>query len=420
MRILIKNIRGLALCTENPTGPVKGADMDNLPLLENSFLAIEDGRIMAYGSMEDWGGITDWRDLEVFDAEGRYVLPAWCDSHTHTVFAATREEEFVDRIKGLSYEEIALRGGGILNSARRMQDASEDDLYEAAFERLNRMMRKGTGAVEIKSGYGLTTEAELKMLRVIKRLKENHPLTIKATFLGAHAFPADHKEDHQGYIKKIIDEMIPTIQEEGLAEYIDAFCERNYFSLEETEQVLEAGVAAGLKPKVHVNQFSSMGGVAKAVEYGAVSVDHLEEMTAGDIEALTGSETMATLLPSCSFFLNIPFGPARKLIEHKIPMAIATDFNPGSTPSYNMQLLIALACIKLRMTPNEAIQAATLNGAHAMELGDELGSITPGKKANVLITERMDNLSYIPYSFGENHIATVIVNGKPVYGSDNI
>lgn len=407
-KILIKNIKGLVQAGEDLPKVRKGADMKVLPIIENAFLAIEDGVIVAYGEMEDWGGITDWRDLEVIDADGRYVLPAFCDSHTHTVFARSREEEFVDRINGLTYEEIAIKGGGILNSAARLREMSEDELYDAAVKRVERLMSYGTGALEIKSGYGLSVDAELKMLRVIKRLKENMPIAIKATFLGAHAFPPEFKENHQGYIRQIIDEMLPVIQKEGLADYIDIFCERNYFSVEEMDEILRAGNAMGLKPKVHVNQFSSMGGIQKAVELGALSVDHLEELTDADIEALKGSETMPTLLPSCSHFLSIPYGDAKKLMANDLPVALASDFNPGSTPSGNLSFVWSLACVKMKMTPEEALNALTINAAYAMDLSDSHGTISLGKTTPVIITQVIPSLAYIPYSFGDQLVHRMV------------
>ena len=407
-KTLIKNIKGLVQVGENLPTVRRGGDMKNLPILEDAFLAIEDGVIVAYGEMKDWGGITDWRDLEVIDADGRFVLPAFCDAHTHAVFAKSREEEFVDRINGLSYEEIALKGGGILNSAARLREMTEDELYDAAVTRVERLMSYGTGALEIKSGYGLSVDAELKMLRVIKRLKEAMPIEIKATFLGAHAFPPEFRENHQGYIRLIIDEMLPVIKKESLADYIDIFCERNYFSVEEMDEILKAGVAVGLKPKVHVNQFSSMGGIQKAVELGALSVDHLEELTDEDVAALKGSDTMPTILPSCSHFLSIPFGDARKLIENNLPVALASDFNPGSTPSGNLSFVWSLACVKMKMTPEEALNALTINAAYAMDLSETHGSISLGKTTPVIITEPIPSLAYIPYSFGDQLVHRLV------------
>lgn len=400
-KVLIKNIKGLVQYGEDLPKYRKGAEMKQLPILENAYLAIEDGVIVAYGPMSEWGGITDWRDLRVIDADGKYVLPAYCDSHTHTVFAKSREEEFVDRINGLSYEDIAKRGGGILNSARKLADMSEDELFESALDRIQQLKEYGTGALEIKSGYGLSVDAELKMLRVIKRLKKEAGIAIKATFLGAHAFPAGYKENHRGYIDLIINEMLPVIKSEELADYIDVFCERNYYSVEEMAEILQAGIAIGLKPKVHVNQFSALGGVAKAVELGALSVDHLEELESEDIDALKKGETMPTILPSCSLFLNIPYGDARRLMDNDLPVCLATDFNPGSTPSGNMNFVWSLACIRMKMTPEEALNAMTLNAAYAMDLSETHGSISLGKKTPVLITKQIPNLSYIPYAFGD-------------------
>ena len=407
-KILIKNIKGLVQAGENFPVMKQGKEMADLPIIENAFLALEDGVIVEYGSMEEWGGIADWRDLEIIDAEGKFVLPAFCDAHTHTVFAKSREEEFVDRIHGLSYEEIALRGGGILNSAARLQEMSEDELFEQSLKRVELLKLYGTGALEIKSGYGLSVDAELKMLRVIKRLKAECDIEIKATFLGAHAFPKEYKENHKGYIDLIIDEMLPKIGEEGLADYIDAFCERNYFSVEEMARILEAGAKYNLIPKVHVNQFSALGGIKKAVEMGALSVDHLEEITDEDIEALKGSKTMPTILPSCSHFLSIPFGNARKMIKAGLPVALASDFNPGSTPSGNLQFVFSLACVKMKMTPEEAINALTINAAYAMGLSETHGTISLGKKTPVIITKEIPSLAYIPYAFGDNHIERVI------------
>ena len=410
MNILIKNIKSLVGVLENQNSALKGSELSNLSEIENAFLAVEDGKIAYYGPMSDLSGVDNWNDLEIIDAEGKYVLPAFCDSHTHLVFAKPRESEFVDRINGLTYEEIGKKGGGILNSAAKLAEMPEEDLYQDALKRLEEVKSYGTGAIEIKSGYGLSVEAELKMLRVIKRLKENSDLTIKATFLGAHAFPKEYKENQEAYIDLIINEMLPTIAKEGLADYIDAFCERNYFTVPQLERILEAGAKYGLKPKVHVNQFSSMGGIQASLKYNAVSVDHLEEMTSEDFDALKGSNTIATGLPSCSFFLNIPYTPVRELINNNTAVALATDFNPGSTPSGNMQLVGSLGCIKMKLTPEEVVNASTINGAYAMELGNELGSISLGKKANLIITKPMPSLAYMMYSFGENNVERVILN----------
>lgn len=382
--------------------------MKTLPIIENAFLAIEDGEIVAYGPMDEWAGVTDWRDLEVIDGEGRYVMPAFCDSHTHTVFAKSREEEFVDRINGLTYEEIALRGGGILNSAAKLAEMSEEELFNGAMERIERLKSYGTGALEIKSGYGLSVDAELKMLRVIKRLKSESGIAIKATFLGAHAFPKEYKENHRGYVDLIINQMIPKVAAEGLADYIDVFCERNYFSVDEMEEILKAGIENGLKPKVHVNQFSSLGGIAKAVELGALSVDHLEELTDQDVEALKGSDTVATLLPSCSHFLGIPYGDARRLMENDIAVVLASDFNPGSTPTGNMSFVWSLACVKMKMTPEEALNALTVNAAYAMDLSETHGTISLGKTTPVIMTQPIPSLAYIPYAFGDQLIDRMI------------
>lgn len=408
-KVLIKNIKGLVQFGEDLPAIRKGKEMQELPILSNAFLALEDGIIVAYGAMEDWGGITDWRDLEVIDAEGKFVLPAFCDSHTHTVFAKSREEEFVDRINGLSYEEIALKGGGIVNSANRLQEMSEDELFEQAKARVELLKSYGTGALEIKSGYGLTVDAELKMLRVIKRLKSVCGIEIKATFLGAHAFPPTYKENHRGYIDLIINEMIPAIAKEQLADYIDVFCERNYFNVEEMAEILEAGIKIGLKPKVHVNQFSAMGGVKKAVELGALSVDHMEELTDDDIEALKGGKTMPTILPSCSHFLSISFGDARRMMENGLPVCLASDFNPGSTPSGNLGFVWSLACVKMKMTPEEALNALTINAAYAMDLSDTHGTISLGKRTPILITKEIPSLAYIPYAFGDQHFERILV-----------
>lgn len=407
-KILIKNIQTLYQVGEDFPEMLCGEAMNQVPTISNAFLALEDGVIMAYGKMEDWEGITDWRGVEVIDAEGQSVLPAFCDPHTHTVFARTREEEFVDRIKGLTYEEIALKGGGILNSARRLGELSEEELFQTALQRIEKMKANGTGALEIKSGYGLSVEAELKILRVIKRLKAESGISIKATFLGAHAFPKEFKENHAGYIDLLINEMLPIIADEGLADYIDVFCERNYFSVDEMKLILQAGRKVGLIPKVHVNQFSILGGVKAAVEMGALSVDHLEESNDEDIEALRGSGCMPTFLPGCSHFISIPFGNARKFIQEGLPVALATDYNPGTTPCNNMQMIFSLACVKMKMTPEEALNALTINAAYAMGLSKTHGTISIGKSTPIILTKPMENLSYIPYAFGENHVDRLI------------
>ena len=410
-RILIKNIQSLLGVYDDAPAKLSGKAMNELPSIDNAWLAIEDGLIVDYGTMADWPGISDWRGLEVIEADGRFVLPTWCDSHTHTVYAGSRVGEFVDRIHGLTYEQIAARGGGILNSAALLAVTDEEVLVESALKRLNEMQAMGTGAVEIKSGYGLTLDSELKMLRVIDRLKQVSPLTIKATFLGAHAIPKEYKANPDGYVDHLVEVMIPEVANQRLAEYIDVFCEENYFSVAQTERILEAGVKYGLRPKTHVNQFNAIGGVAASVKYNALSVDHLEVLTDADIAALQGSSTMPVALPGCSLFIKIPYTPTRKIIDAGLPLALATDYNPGSAPSGNMNLVNSLACIYMGMTPNEVINASTLNGAYAMGLDATHGTITPGKKANIIITETMDQLGAMMYSFGRNKIERVITGG---------
>jgi imidazolonepropionase len=406
--VVITNIKGLAGIEEEERGLLRGKEMGRLPVLENAYLLLENDRILDFGTME---GPVPSADKDI-DAGGAFVFPSWVDSHTHLVFSHSREGEFVDRIRGLSYQEIAARGGGILNSARKLQDRSEEELLDLALERLDEVQRKGTGAIEIKSGYGLTVESEIKMLRVIRSLKAQAEIPVKATFLGAHALPQAYREDREGYLKLMIDEMLPRVAGEELADYIDVFCEKIAFSVEEMDRLLEAGSKYGLKPKVHVNQFYALGGIAAAVKHGAVSVDHLEVVSEDDIRVLQGSDTVATLLPSAPFFLNDHYQPARKMIDAGLAVALATDYNPGSTPSGNMPFVISLACIKLRMTPEEAINAATLNGAYALELQDEVGSIRRGKKANLIITRPMPSVAYFPYAFGSDLIERVIFNGK--------
>lgn len=380
-----------------------------LPTLKNAFLLIKDNLIADFGLMEN---LPEIDADEVIDATGKVVLPTWCDSHTHIVYAGNREQEFVDRINGFTYEEIANRGGGILNSAKKLNETSEDDIYDQSKLRLEEVMQLGTGAVEIKSGYGLTIEGELKMLRVIKKLAENYPISIKATFLGAHAFPTHYKENKSGYIEEIITQMIPEIAQDKLADYIDVFCESGYFSVEETETIMNAGIKSGLIPKIHVNQFNSIGGIQAGVKFKALSVDHLEIMNPEDIEALKDTETMPVALPSCSYFLSIPYTPAREMIKAGLPLALATDFNPGSTPSGNMNFVVATACIKMKMTPEEALNAATINGAYAMGLSETHGSITKGKKANLILTKPISSYYQIPYAFGSNLIESVFIEGK--------
>ncbi|MBA3898652.1 MAG: imidazolonepropionase [Bacteroidetes bacterium] len=420
MNLLIKNIKSLVQVEDEPRAKVSGKEMATLNTIQNAWLYCEGDTIKGFGRMEEMPDeLANKENVEIIDASGRLVLPTWCDAHTHLVFAGTREGEFVDRIKGLTYEEIAQKGGGILNSARKLQQMSEDELYQSALNRLNEIIGMGTGAVEIKSGYGLTVVDEIKILRVIKRLKVNSPAKIKATFLGAHAFPTAYKQNRNGYIDLIIDEMLPLIDKEGLADYIDVFCESNYFSVNEMERILGAGAKHGLAPKVHVNQFTSIGGIAAAVKHKARTVDHLEVMEENDIESLKDSETMPTLLPSCSFFIGIPYAPARKMIDAGLPVALATDYNPGSTPSGKMPFVISLACIKMKLTPEEAINAATINGAYAMNIEKEYGSIAIGKKANFFITSEITDYAYIPYAFGGNHVENVFLNGKSIKKSLN-
>lgn len=409
MQTLIINIKQLVQVRETNVEMVSGADMSNLPILENAFLLIENDLISHFGLMKDLPKI---EVQNVIDATGKVVLPSWVDSHTHIVYAGNRVQEFVDRINGLSYEEIANRGGGILNSAKLLNETSEEDLYHQSKARLEEVISQGTGAVEIKSGYGLTVEGELKMLRVIKRLREDYNFPIKATFLGAHAFPKEYKENQQGYIDLLINEMLPKIAKEKLADYIDAFLETGYFSVEQTKQIIEAGKQYGLQAKIHVNQFTTIGGIQMCVENDVLSVDHLEVMNDEDIQALKGTKTMPVALPSCSYFISIPYTPARKMISEGLPLALASDFNPGTTPSGNMNFVVATACVKMKMTPEEAINAATINGAYAMGLQNEVGSITKGKKANLIITKEIPNYYQIPYSFGTNLINKVLINGK--------
>jgi imidazolonepropionase len=411
MQTLIINIKELLQVRERHIDKVSGAEMAILPSLKNAYLLLENDRISAFGPMEACPKITPEKTI---DASGKFVLPCWCDSHTHIVYAGNREQEFVDRINGMTYEEIANRGGGILNSTKKLHDASEDEIYQQSKVRLEEVMGLGTGAVEIKSGYGLTVEDEMKMLRVIRKLRENYPIAIKATFLGAHAFPLEYKENQQGYIDLIINEMIPQIAKEKLAEFIDVFCETGYFSCEQTDQILKAGLTYGLLPKIHVNQFNAIGGVGVGVTNQALSVDHLEVMDPEDIAVLQDSGTMPVALPSCSYFLGIPYTPAREMMNAGLPLALATDFNPGSTPSGNMNFVVATACIKMKMTPEEAINAATINGAYAMGISKTHGSITAGKKANVIITKPITSFYQLPYAFGSNLIDQVIIDGKSI------
>lgn len=409
MKTILTNIKQLLQIRSLETKKVSGIEMNSLPLLENAFLIIQNDSIIDYGLMQNLPNIVS---DQIIDCTDRIVLPTWCDSHTHLVYAGNREQEFVDRINGLSYEEIANRGGGILNSAKKLNQTSEIDLYEQAQKRLLEVMRLGTGAIEIKSGYGLTVAGELKMLRVIQKLKQNFELPIKATFLGAHAFPTEYKDNQDGYIDLIINLMLPEIAADGLADFIDVFVETNYFSIVQTQRILTAAKSHGLVPKLHVNQFTAIDGIQTAVEFGALTVDHLEIVTQTDLEALKNSKTMPVALPSCSFFIGIPYTPARQIIDFGLPLAIATDYNPGTSPSGNMNFVVALACIKMKMTPNEAINAATINAAFAMNIEHTHGSITIGKKANIIITKPLKSYHEIPYSFGSNLIEKVMINGK--------
>ncbi|WP_295336409.1 imidazolonepropionase [Flavobacterium sp.] len=409
MQTLIINIKELLQVRETPIDKVSGNEMAILPSIKNAFLLVEDDTIAAFGNMDNCPKLSPDKTI---DASGKIVLPSWCDSHTHLVYAGNREQEFVDRINGLSYEEIAQRGGGILNSAKRLNETSEDEIYQQSKKRLEEVIQQGTGAIEIKSGYGLTVEGELKMLRVIKKLAQDYPIAVKSTFLGAHAFPTEYKENHSAYIDIIINEMLPKIAEENLADYIDAFLETGYFSVAETERIMEAGKQYGLQAKIHVNQFTAISGIAACVKHKALSVDHLEIVTEEDIEVLKNTETMPVALPSCSFFISIPYTPARQMLNAGLPLALATDFNPGTTPSGNMNFVVATACIKMKMTPEEAINAATINGAYAMGLSATHGSITVGKKANLIITKPLNSFYEIPYAFGSNPVEQVLLNGK--------
>jgi imidazolonepropionase len=407
--MLIKNIKSL-LQVRTAADPLRGKELAKLPRIDNAYIHIVDGLIHDFGSMDKCPAVSTWS--KTIDAQGKYVMPTWVDSHTHLVFAKSREEEFEMRIKGKSYEEIANAGGGILNSAKKLRHTSEEDLFEAARERLKSLISMGTGAIEIKSGYGLDPDSEIKMLRVIKELKRVSPIPIKATFLGAHTYPEQFRNDHKTYIHQIVYDMLPQIAKEGLADYIDVFCEKVAFNAEESRKIVQAGKEYGLKAKVHTNQFNSMGGIEMWVEEGALSVDHLEVVNDAEAELLGKSKIMSTLLPSAPFFLNDHYQPARKLIDAGAAVALASDYNPGSSPSGNMNFVVSLACIKLGMTPEEAINAATINGAFALEMTNKVGEIEAGKLANLIITEEIPSISYLPYSFGENNIEQVIINGK--------
>ena len=412
MTTLFVNIKELVQVRTEPIPFVAGDDMKELPCIKNAFLLIEEGKIKDFGTMDN---CPKMEEIEMVDASDRIIMPTYCDSHTHLVYAGNREGEFVDKINGLSYEEIAKRGGGILNSAKIIAEISEEQLYTESKNRLDEIIEQGTGAVEIKSGYGLSYESELKMLRVIKKLRENTQVHIKATFLGAHAIPAEYKDNKEAYLKMLVDEIMPEIAKEKLADYVDIFCEKGYFSVEDTEFILKAGKQYGLIPKIHVNQFNAIGGVAVGVKYNALSVDHLEVLNDEDIKVLQNSKTMPVALPSCSYFLSIPYTPARKIIQAGLPLALASDYNPGSTPSGNMNFVVATACIKMKITPEEAINAATLNGAYAMGLENELGSISKGKWANIIITKPINSYASIPYNFGSNKIESVYLKGEKMF-----
>ncbi|WP_430927373.1 imidazolonepropionase [Polaribacter marinivivus] len=410
MTQLFINIKELIQVRDLEFLKISGTAMKILPTLKNAFLLVEDNTIIDYGLMQNAPNSID----NIIDCNGKMILPTWVDSHTHIVFAGNREQEFVDRIKGLTYEEIANKGGGILNSAKKLQETSFEDLYQQSAKRLEEVMTLGTGAIEIKSGYGLTVDSEIKMLSVIKKLKENYSIPIKSTFLGAHALPTEFKNNKQGYIDLIIQEMLPKITKENLVDFIDIFCEKGYFSVEDTEQILEAAKKYGLRSKIHVNQFNSIGGIKIATKHNGLSVDHLEILNDDDLHYLKNSETMPVALPSCSFFLGIPYTPARKIIDNGLPLALASDYNPGSTPSGNMNFVVAAACIKMKLTPEEAINAATINGAYALNISNKVGSITRGKLANFIITKEIPSYGFIPYSFGSNLIDSVFINGQKV------
>lgn len=409
MRTLITNIKSLVQVEQTPRIAVCGQDMSSINCIDNAYLIIEDDKIADFGTMSQ---LQDTNADKIIDAKNRFVLPSFCDSHTHLVYSGSREIEYIDKIKGLSYEEIAKRGGGILNSAKRLQQASEEELYEDAMQRLEEIKSYGTGAVEIKSGYGLTTEAELKMLRVIRKLKENSPLTIKANFLGAHGVPMEYRGKQDKFVDLVIDEMIPRVVEEGLADFIDVFCDTGFFTVEETDRMLFAGVKNGLIPKIHANELDYSGGIQVGVKYNALSVDHLECVGEAEIQCLKASQTMPTILPGAAFFLNMPYSPARTMINAGLPVAMASDFNPGSSPSGNMQMVLTFACVNYKLTPQEALNATTINSAYAMGISDTHGSIARGKQANFYITKDIPTIEYIPYYYGTNKVERVFLNGK--------
>lgn len=409
MRTLITNIKSLVQVEQTPRIAVCGQDMSSINCIDNAYLIIEDDKIADFGTMSQ---LQDTNADKIIDAKNRFVLPSFCDSHTHLVYSGSREIEYIDKIKGLSYEEIAKRGGGILNSAKRLQQASEEELYEDAMQRLEEIKSYGTGAVEIKSGYGLTTEAELKMLRVIRKLKENSPLTIKANFLGAHGVPMEYRGKQDKFVDLVIDEMIPRVVEEGLADFIDVFCDTGFFTVEETDRMLFAGVKNGLIPKIHANELDYSGGIQVGVKYNALSVDHLECVGEAEIQCLKASQTMPTILPGAAFFLNMPYSPARTMINAGLPVAMASDFNPGSSPSGNMQMVLTFACVNYKLTPQEALNATTINSAYSMGISETHGSIARGKQANFYITKDIPTIEYIPYYYGTNKVERVFLNGK--------
>jgi len=410
--LILKNIKQLVQVNTNEL--VRGKEMATLNTIDNAWLCMHHGKIDSFGAMDNFPELTEHDKVEIKDVSGKYVMPCWCDSHTHIVFAGPRHSEFVDRIKGLSYEQIAANGGGILNSALLLNQTTEEELLESAYYRLRNMIHLGTGAIEIKSGYGLTVEGELKMLRVIQQLKQMTDVIIKSNFLGAHAIPLQYKNNRQAYIDLIIDKMLPIVAEEKLADFIDVFCDRGFYTIQELEQILEAGIKYGLTPKIHANQLDNIGAVQVAVKYGAASVDHCEHITHAEIDSLLPSQTIPTLLPSAAFFLGLNYQPARFMIDSGLPIALATDYNPGSSPSGSMPFVLSLACVKLKMTPAEAINAATINSAYAMKVNNIAGSISKGKAANVFVTNKIPSLDYIPYSFTENCIEQVYIKGKLV------
>ncbi len=412
MKTLFTNIKMLIQVEKSPVKWVAGNNMSKLPCIEDAFLLVDEGLIKDFGSMKQLPHFDDSESIIELDVTGRMILPSFCDSHTHLVYAGSREIEYVDKIKGLSYEEIAKRGGGILNSVKRLHLATEDELYDSAMERLHEIAGFGTGAVEIKSGYGLSTENEVKMLRVIKRLKETTPLEIKATFLGAHAVPTEFKGRQSEYVDLIINEMIPQVADEKLADYIDVFCDKGFFTLDETERILSAGIKYGLRGKIHANELDFSGGIQVGVKYGALSVDHLEFVGDAEINALLGSDTMPTILPGAAFFLNMPFSPVRKMMDAGLPIALASDFNPGSSPSGNMKFIMSLGCINYKMTPEEVINATTINSAYAMGIQETHGSICRGKVANLYVTTQIPSFEYLPYAYTSNLIEEVMLNGE--------